>query len=117
MSEALAGEVASFGIKVTIIEPGHFSTEFRSSVKSPPAIAAYDGIRQAIRSSFKPGDFGDPAATSAAIFEAVDAENPPLRLVLGSSTIEKFRAIYAARLSNWNAWESVSNAAQGQRPL
>ena len=117
MSEALAGEVASFGIKVTIIEPGHFSTEFRSSVKSPPAIAVYDGIRQAIRSSFKPGDFGDPAATAAAIFEAVDAENPPLRLVLGSSTIEKFRAIYAARLSNWNAWESVSNAAQGQRHL
>jgi NAD(P)-dependent dehydrogenase (short-subunit alcohol dehydrogenase family) len=115
MSEALAGEVAPFGINVTIIEPGHFATQFRSSVESPPVIEAYDQIRQAIRSSFKPGDFGDPAATAAAIFEAVDAEEPPLRLVLGSTTIAKFRAIYAARLSNWDKWEAVSNAAQGRQ--
>lgn len=113
MSEALAGEVAAFGIKVTILEPGHFATEFRASVQSPPAIAAYDPVRQAIRSSFKSGDFGDPAATAAAIFNAVDAKDPPLRLVLGSTTIPKFRAVYAARLSNWEQWEAVSNAAQG----
>jgi NAD(P)-dependent dehydrogenase (short-subunit alcohol dehydrogenase family) len=115
MSEALAGEVAAFGIKVTIIEPGHFATEFRSSVQSAPVIVAYDSIRQAIRSSFKPGDVGDPAATAAAILEAVDANEPPLRLVLGSSTIPKFRAVYATRLSNWDKWEAVSNAAQGEQ--
>ena len=116
MSEALAGEVAPFGIKVTILEPGHFSTEFRAGVKSPPAIAAYDPVRQAVRSSFKPGDFGDPAATAAAILEAVDAKEPPLRLVLGSTTIAKFRAVYASRLANWDKWETVSNAAQGAQP-
>ena len=116
MSEALAGEVAPFGIKVTILEPGHFSTEFRAGVKSPPAIAAYDPVRQAVRSSFKPGDFGDPAATAAAILEAVDAKEPPLRLVLGSTTIAKFRAVYASRLANWDKWEAVSNAAQGAQP-
>ena len=115
MSEALAGEVAPFGIKVTILEPGHFSTEFRAGVKSPPAIAAYDPVRQAVRSSFKPGDFGDPAATAAAILEAVDAKEPPLRLVLGSTTIAKFRAVYASRLANWDKWEAVSNAAQGSQ--
>ena len=116
MSEALAGEVAAFGIKVTIIEPGHFTTEFRSGVKSPPAVAAYNPIRQAIRSSFKPEDFGDPLATAAAIFSAVDAKEPPLRLVLGSTstTIAKFKAVYQSRLSNWDKWEAVSNAAQGQ---
>ncbi|WP_213781610.1 SDR family NAD(P)-dependent oxidoreductase [Caballeronia sp. dw_276] len=113
MSEALAAEVASFGIKVTVLEPGHFTTGFRSAVQSPPAIAAYDPIRQAIRSSFQPGDFGDPAATATAIFEAVESDEPPLRLVLGSTTIPKFRAVYEARLSNWDKWEAVSNAAQG----
>ena len=116
MSEALAGEVAAFGIKVTLLEPGHFATEFRASVQSPPAIAAYDAIRQGVRASFKPGDFGDPAATAAALFAAVDAENPPLRLVLGSTTIAKFRAVYASRLANWDKWEAVSNASQGAQP-
>jgi NADP-dependent 3-hydroxy acid dehydrogenase YdfG len=113
MSEALAAEVAAFGIKVTIIEPGSFSTEFRSSVQFAPIIDAYDPIRQAVRSAFKPEDSGDPQATAAAIFEVVDADEPPLRLVLGSSTIAKFKAIYEARLSNWNKWEAISNAAQG----
>ena len=113
MSEALAGEVAGFGIKVTIVEPGQFATEFRSSVQSPPAVAAYDPIRAAIRSSFKPEEVGNPAATAAAILGVVDASEPPLRLVLGSSTIPKFRAVYAARLANWDKWETVSNAAQG----
>src|ERR1700753_1337181 len=92
LSEALAGEVAAVGIKVTIIEPGNFSTEFRSSMRSPPTIAAYDPMRHAVRSSFRTEDYGDPAATAAAIFEAVDADAPPLRLVLGSTAIAKFRA-------------------------
>jgi NAD(P)-dependent dehydrogenase (short-subunit alcohol dehydrogenase family) len=113
MSEALAAEVAAFGIKVTIIEPGHFTTGFRAAVQSPTAIDVYNPIRQAIRSSFKPEDFGDPVATSEAIFKAVDCDEPPLRLVLGSTTIAKFKAVYQARLSNWDKWEAVSNAAQG----
>ena len=117
ISEGLAAEVAPFGIKVTILEPGQFGTTFQSAVQRPPAIAAYDPIRQAIRSSFKPEDVGDPAATAAALFKAVDAEEPPLRLVLGSSTIPKFRAVYAGRLSNWERWEAVSNVAQGSQPV
>ena len=47
--------------------------------------------------SFKPEHVGDPAATTAAIFAAVDADQPPLRLVLGSRMIAKFRAVYQAR--------------------
>nr|WKF60202.1 putative oxidoreductase [Paraburkholderia busanensis] len=115
MSEALAGEVAGFGIKVTIVEPGQFATGFNASVRSPLAMPAYDPIRQAIRASFKPEDVGDPKATAAAILEAVDADQPPLRLTLGSATLAKIRATYAARLGNWDTWEAVSNAAQGGR--
>jgi hypothetical protein len=70
-------------------------------------------IASSVVASFKLEDFGDPAATAAAILAAVDADVPPLRLVFGSTTIAKFRAVYVARLSNWNKWEAVSNAAQG----
>jgi NADP-dependent 3-hydroxy acid dehydrogenase YdfG len=115
ISEGLAAEVAPFGIKVTILEPGQFATEFRAATQLPPAIEAYNPIRQAVRSSFKPTDVGDPAATATALFDAVDAAEPPLRLVLGSSTIPKFRAAYSARLSNWERWEAVSDAAQGKQ--
>jgi len=115
MSEALAGEVAAFGIKVTIIEPNQFATEFNASVKHPPTIEAYNPIRNAIRASFKPEDVGNPVATTAAIFEVVDTEKPPLRLVLGSATIPKFKAVYALRLADWSKWESVSIAAQGRQ--
>lgn len=115
MSEALAGEVAAFGIKVTIIEPGQFATGFQSAVRSSSPIAAYEPIRQRVRSSFKPEEVGDPIATAEAILEAVGAEQPPLRLALGSATITKIRATYAARLSNWDKWEAVSNAAQGKQ--
>jgi NAD(P)-dependent dehydrogenase (short-subunit alcohol dehydrogenase family) len=115
MSEALAGEVAPFGIKVTILEPGSYSTGFRIAAQAPPTIEAYDRVRQHVRSAFKPEEIGDPAATAAAILEAVDAEQPPLRLVLGSTTIAKFKGVYAARLSNWEKWEAVSNAAQSEK--
>lgn len=115
MSEALAGEVAPFGIKVTILEPGSYSTGFRIAAQAPPTIEAYDRVRQHVRSAFKPEEIGDPAATAAAILEAVDAEQPPLRLVLGSTTIAKFKGVYAARVSNWEKWEAVSNAAQGEK--
>ena len=114
MTEALASEVAPHGIKVTIIEPGQFATEFRASSKSAPPLPAYDPVRQAIRASFA-GDYGDPKATAGAIFAAVDAKAPPLRLVLGSTTIPKFRATYQARLDTWDKWEAVSNAAQGSQ--
>lgn len=113
LSEGLAAEVAPFGIKVTILEPGHFNTGFRSAMRSAPAIDAYNPIRQAVRASFKPEEFGDPTATAAALFEVVDSAQPPLRLVLGSHTIPKFKATYHSRLGDWSRWEALANAAQG----
>ena len=113
LSEALAGEVAGLGIRVTIIEPGSFATGFGSSVKFAAGIDAYDGVRQAIRAGFKPSDQGDPAATAAAILKVVDAEQPPLRLVLGATTIPRFKDAYRQRIKTWEVWENVSITAHG----
>jgi NAD(P)-dependent dehydrogenase (short-subunit alcohol dehydrogenase family) len=115
MSEALAGEVAGFGIKVTIIEPGSFATEFRSSMKTPPAMAEYEPVRQAILSAFKPEMSGDPQATAAAILKVVDTDNPPLRLLLGTGPLPMIKKLYEGRLNTWDQWAEVSNAAQGHR--
>ncbi|BDP43307.1 hypothetical protein DAETH_32760 (plasmid) [Deinococcus aetherius] len=57
---------------------------------------------------------GDPQATAQAVLELVDAPEPPLRLILGSETLPISRAAYAERLATWEAWETVSNAAQGE---
>jgi NAD(P)-dependent dehydrogenase (short-subunit alcohol dehydrogenase family) len=115
MSEALAGEVASFGIKVTIIEPGSFATGFRSSIKAAPAMAEYEAVRQAVFSAFKPEMSGDPLATAAAILKVVDADKPPLRLLLGTGPLPMIKKLYEGRLATWDQWVKVSNAAQGDR--
>ncbi len=57
---------------------------------------------------------GDPEATPEALFKIVDAEQPPLRFNLGSHNLPWVRAAYAERLATWEAWESVSNSAQGK---
>ena len=57
---------------------------------------------------------GDPKATAEAILKLVDANDPPLRLALGSTTLPRARALYADRIATWEAWEDVSIAAQGQ---
>ena len=81
-SDALSQEVASFGIKVTLIEPGGFSTDWSgSSAKRAAENPAYDEIRKAPRAVGTKR--GDPKASSEAILKVVDAENPPLRLLLG----------------------------------
>jgi NAD(P)-dependent dehydrogenase (short-subunit alcohol dehydrogenase family) len=119
MNDALAREVAHLGIKVTIVEPGPYATEFGSSasLKSSEQIPAYDEARRRLRAGFSREDLGDPAATSEAIFKAVDADEPPLRLALGKLVLRRAREHYEARLANWDAWERTSELAHGdERP-
>jgi NADP-dependent 3-hydroxy acid dehydrogenase YdfG len=115
LSEALAGEVAGLGIKVTIIEPGSFATDFRASMKTAPTMAEYQAVQKAIRSSFKPEMAGDPKATAAAIFAVVDADQPPLRLLLGTGPLPLIKKVFQARLDTWDKWAEITNAAHGNR--
>ncbi|WP_432092086.1 SDR family NAD(P)-dependent oxidoreductase [Streptomyces sp. NRRL F-5630] len=112
MSEALAGEVAAHGVKVTIIEPGSYTTGFRGATKAAPAMDEYDGTRKAIYASFDPSTTGDAAATAAAVLTVVDAAEPPLRLLLGDWVLNRVKGIYANRIDTWEQWAAVSDAAQ-----
>lgn len=114
--DALSREVAHLGIKVTLIEPGPYVTEFSStdSLRIASEIPAYAAARVKLRSQFTPDDFGDPAATPAALFAVVDAAEPPLRLGLGRFVLRRTRMHYAERLAEWDKWEAVSEAANGQ---
>jgi NAD(P)-dependent dehydrogenase (short-subunit alcohol dehydrogenase family) len=114
LGETLAQEVAAFNIKVTLIEPAGYATDWRgaSATRAAP-MPAYDGLRERLRAAAGGRPIGDPAATAGAILAAVDAEQPPLRLFLGTAGLPAARRAYADRLAVWEAWAPVSEAAQG----
>ena len=114
LHEALAQEVAAFGIHVTIVEPGAYATEFAKSATIADALEPYASFRERFRERLANLERGDPHATAEAILQLVDAENPPLRLALGSQILPRARELYAERLATWEAWEEVANAAQGE---
>ncbi|MGZ9722894.1 hypothetical protein [Rhizobium miluonense] len=116
MHESLAQEVAGLGIKVTMLEPGAYATGFsnQTSLKVSAGLEAYSDLRTGIFARAASIAFGDPEATVEAVLTIVDLDAPPLRLFLGTEGLLVVRAAYAARLATWEAWESVSNAAQGE---
>ncbi|WP_183576075.1 SDR family NAD(P)-dependent oxidoreductase [Mucilaginibacter sp. X5P1] len=113
--ESLALEVKAFGIKVTIIEPGAYATEFGSqeSLKFAADLDIYEDFKTNFFGTLRGMERGDPNATPEAIFKIVDAENPPLRFNLGSHNLPWVRAAYAERLATWEEWNAVATAAQG----
>src|SRR3954447_3354659 len=113
-SQALAQEVADFGIKVTIVEPTGYSTDWAgpSGVRADrnPAYEAVWERRQQLRASMTPGD---PEATGPAILEIVDAGEPPLRVFFGDGPFELIKGEYAKRLAEWEAWNDLAVRAHG----
>ena len=115
-SQALAQEVAGFGINVTLVEPGGFSTDWSgsSSVHSEPN-PAYDDFRTQVQQwrQQRNANPGDPVATRSAILKVMDAARPPLRIFFGESPLGMAKADYASRLALWEQWNDVSIEAQG----
>jgi NAD(P)-dependent dehydrogenase (short-subunit alcohol dehydrogenase family) len=112
MSQALAAEVEEFGVKLTLVEPTGYTTDWAgsSAVRATP-IPAYDRVRNLPRPAA--GRRGDPEATADAILQLVDSENPPLRLFLGDGPLDVIRGEYASRIATWEEWDDVSRAAHG----
>lgn len=114
--ESLAAEISQFGIKVTIIEPGAYATEFGShdSLKFAPGLDVYTEYKTQFFNTLINLERGDPKATPEAVFKMVDSDNPPLRFFLGDQGLASVRAAYAGRIAEWEKWEGVSVSAQGK---
>ncbi len=112
LCESLAQEVADFGIHVTIIEPGPFTTEWSqsSAVRSEP-IADYDPVRAGFAAQAKTFDRGNPDATGAVIMELLAMPKPPLRLMLGRMAFKVIEPATEARLKEWREGLAMAEAA------
>jgi NAD(P)-dependent dehydrogenase (short-subunit alcohol dehydrogenase family) len=115
LSQSLALEVAAFGIKVTLIEPAGYSTDWAgSSAKHARELPAYEQLREQVaRARTRRFTPGEPAATREAVLLLVDTENPPLRMFLGAGPLGTATADYESRLAAWREWQPVAAAAQG----
>lgn len=115
-SESLAAEAAPLGIKVTIVEPAAFRTNWSgpSMLQSAERIADYDDTAGARRSSTlatfgrQPGD---PDRAAEAVITAVGAEEPPLRLLLGKAAYTVATSKLDALRAGFEAWRAVTDSA------
>jgi NAD(P)-dependent dehydrogenase (short-subunit alcohol dehydrogenase family) len=117
LSQSLAQEVASFGIKVTLIEPGGFATDWSGdSAGRSERLGDYDQVWEEIarQRASRTASPGDPAASSAAVLQIVDSPNPPLRIFFGDGPLAIATADYESRLQTWREWEPLSIAAHGK---
>lgn len=113
LSESLADEVASLGIRVTIVEPGPHRTGFASERSAPrarpiPDYACSAGKTREVLSQLDGNQPGDPARAAAAILGAIESDDPPLRLPLGQMALDNIRARLDAQLRELEAWARLS---------
>lgn len=115
-SEALSGEVAPFGVRVLIVEPSRFRTEFnapdvlRGATPSP----AYNDALQTIRQEMASADGvqeGDPVRAAAVIRTVLEDADAPLRLPLGAEAVENLTGSYQRSLGEVDRWATMSRSA------
>ncbi|MEU4388436.1 SDR family NAD(P)-dependent oxidoreductase [Promicromonospora sp. NPDC023805] len=109
LSEALAQEVAGFGIRVTLVEPGPVDTAWRgeSAVRAEP-LPAYDALRAA---AWHPPGSSSPADVARVVLAVVDADEPPLRILVGDLAADAVLPLTEDRLAGWRRWEDLGRSA------
>ncbi|WP_138757258.1 SDR family oxidoreductase [Modestobacter altitudinis] len=120
MTESLAQETAGFGIKVTLVEPGGYATDWAgSSATHADPQSQYEPLHTAMaeqRKNTAPGMVGDPVAAGQAILKLADAEQPPLRVFFGTMPTQLAPRLYQQRLKTWEQWKWLSVEANGAVP-
>jgi NAD(P)-dependent dehydrogenase (short-subunit alcohol dehydrogenase family) len=116
MSQALAAEAAHLGIRVTLVEPGPFRTDFQGRSMTIPkqtldAYASTAGVRRQQLRDNSGKQPGDPIRAADAIIQAVESDDPPLHLVLGKVALDRVRDAMAKRLAVFDQWEAVTLGA------
>lgn len=113
MAQSLAAEVAPLGIRVTLLEPGGFATDWINAAPEAQRLEAYTAQREEFESAraARRTDLGDPTATRAAILAIVDAEDPPLRMFLGKDVFALAQTEYQRRLAEWANWQTLAARA------
>jgi len=116
LSESLAVECAPLGIKVTIVEPGPFRTDWagRSIIESATVIDDYAdtaGKRRTQTRERSGNQVGDPVRGADAVIEAVSAAEPPLRLLLGAPALEMAYSKLDSMRTNFDAWKDTTLGA------
>ena len=116
-SQSLSVEVAGLGIKVTLIEPQGYSTDWGGpSAVQAEHLPAYDAVREArAKRAASLKSPGDPEATGPAILKLVDAEAPPLRCFFGADALNMVRPDYEGRIASWEEWDWLAQEAHGER--
>lgn len=116
MTQSLSQEVKPFGVRVTLVEPGGFDTEWITAAPYAEPLAAYDAARADFESAraARRTDLGDPHAARSALNELVDADDPPLRTFLGKYALESARADYQNRMDEWQRWQPLAIRAHGR---
>jgi NAD(P)-dependent dehydrogenase (short-subunit alcohol dehydrogenase family) len=115
-SESLAAEVASFGIKVTVVEPGYFRTQFLAagSLAVPKnEIAEYEEVRkvQSLHQNDLNGQqAGDPEKAAEVMIRVADDENPPMHLFLGQDSYDLAYAKMDQVKKDLEAWEELATS-------
>ncbi|MGN8050660.1 SDR family NAD(P)-dependent oxidoreductase [Curtobacterium sp. 22159] len=119
LSQSLSQEVRDFGIKVTLVEPGGYSTDWgTASAAHAEPLEAYRRLRDSMAQirEHSVASIGDPTATASVMLELVDMKEPPLRMLFGSGINEMIHDEYQKRLAEWDAHKALSEQAQGETP-
>jgi short-subunit dehydrogenase len=114
-SEAMAGEVAGFGVRVMLVEPSRFRTGFNTSHSLGMAarLEAYAEVIDPVRADLTGADGvqeGDPARAAVILADLAHAEEVPLRLPLGAEAVTRISATYKRGLDGVRAWAEVARS-------